>query len=1030
MTVGELLVKISGDASGLNKEVKDSTNTLEAFNSKVNSITGLLKGAFAIYGGKKLFDFTVGSNAEFEQYTTSFEVLLGSADRAKEHMQYLFDFAAKTPFQLPEIVEASKLLETFGLDTKKYLTQAGNAASAFNVPISQVADAIGRLAAGQTGEALEQLRRLGVSMKQLKDQGIEFDKGGQLVSSISKTLDAVMSTFDTKYKGMMDKQSQTFNGQMSTILDNISAFGRQIGSKVFDLLKDKQSEFMATWDRWSKDGTLDKIASGLSDALIFVVNLLTSAVEIMAKYGKEIVGVVSGIVALSAALRVAATAQAAFNIAASANPIIAIAAGITGLIGGIIGYTAISKAAQQQSAATDKAMQEEVDETNKLLNQYDQLALKANKTTEEKTQLHDIEKRLAELYPSTVDGIDKQNEKYTTQIDLVKKLNNEKQKQVDIDTEVAASKASGEIPELQKQIKDYEKERQEIEKVRDEVKAYVDKNEALYTTISEMVATGKVGSNPEFLSLSKQIFDMGFPTVEGFISHVQGKIEQWEDLNGDLKTLDEKVATTKSKISEYGEAILNMALSKYKDLDTDGYIKQMKQWIIDMQNGVLTLQQLQDKIDGLNKKAYISSAVPSQYYDYIANAMSGSNQETETDDKNYDQPDDTPRTSTSQSYSNEPLQNALKQLEHKKNMDQLSLQEELDYLNKIKNLYVKNADERMDLEERIYSVEKAIKDKKLQDSVNWIAEQKALGKLSADDEIAAWTRVYDNQKDNIEAVKEATQNLYRLKKELSDKEVTDTKNNLDKMISDYIDKKSKQYDWEEEQEDKRLNDKLDAIEKEYQEIDDQEAASNRADERADAEDIISRYAGAATPEGQKILKDAQDKIKQLNQEDAKAAREKEKEDRIAAVQQEIEDNKNKYKQLRADLEVEQQQMEDAAQKFAEESVSTLSDADSRLKEAMTNATKSFNDSQTNFMNEGLKKLRTFVDNYKKIAAELSMPDSSNNPSTPGSSGGNSNITINDYGDKNLYGIDDVDDYGNQLFSTAKDASRSSGGNLG
>lgn len=133
------------------------------------------------------------------------------------------------------------------------------------------------------------------------------------------------------------------------------------------------------------------------------------------------------------------------------------------------------------------------------------------------------------------------------------------------------------------------------------------------------------------------------------------------------------------------------------------------------------------------------------------------------------------------SKQNEALQKALSLLEHEKNMakeSQKSIKQEIADLNKINSLYAKTPEERMNMAERIYSAEKRLMDKRLQDSVNWINEKKSLDQLSADEEIAAWNRVLTNQKDNIEARKEATVNLYKLQKELREKDIEDYKDKL------------------------------------------------------------------------------------------------------------------------------------------------------------------------------------------------------------------------------------------------------------
>lgn len=127
-----------------------------------------------------------------------------------------------------------------------------------------------------------------------------------------------------------------------------------------------------------------------------------------------------------------------------------------------------------------------------------------------------------------------------------------------------------------------------------------------------------------------------------------------------------------------------------------------------------------------------------------------------------------PKSSKSK-YENKQLAEALKLLEHRKKISeetQDSIKTEIAELNRINNLYAKTADERMNMAERIYAAEKKLKDRTLQDSVHWINERKNLNELSAKEEIQAWERVKNNQADNIEAVKQATLNLYKLKNQL------------------------------------------------------------------------------------------------------------------------------------------------------------------------------------------------------------------------------------------------------------------------
>lgn len=1028
MNIGEILFRINGDSSGAEKSIQSISN-------KLNSFGGLLKGIITTYGGKKLFDFTIGGNADFEQYKTSFDVVLKSADEAQKKLDYLSKFAADTPFENEPLVQASILLENANLQTEKYLTTIGNTTAAFEkfgATVPEVTKPLTKLASGQTGEALERLRDFGITTRDLMQKGIKFDKGGSVVSSIKDTMDAVIAVMDEKYGGMMEKQSKTFNGLMSTLKDNVASFGRKIGEDVFDKLKTKQSEFMNAWDKWSKDGTLDKAAGTISSVLLKIVDGFTKGVEFAAKYSKEILALVGAVASMSAALKIASTAQAVFNTVTKANPYVAVASAIIALVGGIVTYAAVTKEATSQTYETIRAKKNEIDETDKLLTKYEELKNKSQQTTEEKTQLHEIEKRLAQLYPEVANGIDSENNKYVTQISLVKQLRDEKDKYYRQDLELAISKGKT----------NRDKWVNERDQAEADMNTYSAKVEELLTQKEELEKKREIPDDPDADITWKKLYDMPYQ-IEDAVKNRDAALKEYQE--------------KKKLLDEYAENYVSL-----------------------------------DKLK--NPQNYQS---PNSYEKYTGYQPTKQTETTTT--KTYAELDTSSRGGSSKSEKNEALEYALKLMEHSKKLNQLSLEDEITTLQQIKAAYAKNAEEIMDIDERIYSAEMEIKENKYQKSVNWINQEKELGRLSTQDEIAAWTRVYQNQSDNIEAVKEATKNLYKLRKQLLQEEIDERtklseqwvesqkkldsftginevaaynrmityhKEYLDKVLKDeqisleekkkvqtqeestikdleekiydikkeyveksvneYIDKKKKQFEEEENLEEERLNDKLKAIDKEYEEIESKEKARERSSDLKELKKQEKYYKNAVTKEGKEKLKSIQDEIAKIEDEQLKEKREKEKESRKEAVEKEIKDNKTKYKKMREDLETEQKQLLSAAATFTSQSNEMFSSASEILKDSLLKSMQEFDKQQNTMISEGLKKLRTFVNDYKKIASEINGPSTSS--SDVNSSGVKNTWIFNDNGDKYLEDGDAVNNYGSEIYSGMQNASRKYGVN--
>ncbi len=135
----------------------------------------------------------IGSLASFEQYEVQFGVLLGSSEAAKQRMQELAEFGIKTPFELPQVVEADRVLqnfgfhaedaaERFGFSGEEVLEIAGDVASGTGASFTDISNLLGRFSSGAVGEAIMRMQELGITTKtQLTEMGLSFDKAGSLV---------------------------------------------------------------------------------------------------------------------------------------------------------------------------------------------------------------------------------------------------------------------------------------------------------------------------------------------------------------------------------------------------------------------------------------------------------------------------------------------------------------------------------------------------------------------------------------------------------------------------------------------------------------------------------------------------------------------------------------------------------------------------------------------------------------------------------------------------------------------------------
>lgn len=190
----------------------------------VGALAGIGVAAVGAFGlaGRAAIDM----NATLETSTLQFETLMGDADRAEEHIANLFEFAKKTPFETQPIIDASRMLQTFGgdaLNSMDNLTLLGDAAAATNAPFDDLGFWVGRLfanlQAGQPfGEAAARLQELAVLSPEARQQMEQLQEAGGDASEVF----AIFQEDLGRFSGAMERQAGTWQGLTSTISDALN----------------------------------------------------------------------------------------------------------------------------------------------------------------------------------------------------------------------------------------------------------------------------------------------------------------------------------------------------------------------------------------------------------------------------------------------------------------------------------------------------------------------------------------------------------------------------------------------------------------------------------------------------------------------------------------------------------------------------------------------------------------------------------------------------------------------------------------
>jgi tape measure domain-containing protein len=227
--VGETInSKLSPALAGVGDQFGEFAGAAMGPLGAVTAGVGLLAGQAVNMG--------VRTAASMEQAQIGFQTLLGSEQKAQVFLADLQQFAAKTPFELPGLIEASRTLLGVGLNanqTKAALLAFGNASSAVGVGqenfqrvMVAVSQSIGtgRFQTEELNQVTENgipiwtilSRAMGKPVPELRNLA---SHGRLLTKDVLPLLERQMNK---DYGGAMERQSRSLSGVWSTFMDTLN----------------------------------------------------------------------------------------------------------------------------------------------------------------------------------------------------------------------------------------------------------------------------------------------------------------------------------------------------------------------------------------------------------------------------------------------------------------------------------------------------------------------------------------------------------------------------------------------------------------------------------------------------------------------------------------------------------------------------------------------------------------------------------------------------------------------------------------
>lgn len=300
-----MYVNITSDDSKFSQGIKEARMQLEGLKGRMTAAEESSKklakglaviGAALMAAGLK----SIKMAGDLEQTKIAFTTMLGSAEAADAFIKQLYDFAAKTPFEIEGLSTAARQLLAFGFQAEEIIPMMesiGNAVSGLGggaFEIERVTRALGQMQAkGKvSAEEMMQLAELGIPVWEILADKIgvsipeAMDKASKGGVSAAEGINALLEGMNERFPDMMEKQSESLLGIWSNFQDSISQTFTFIGEDIIETfsLKGKLKAVVESLEKLKDliaeeglQGALDQMSVVAKTVIVGIAGAITAA---------------------------------------------------------------------------------------------------------------------------------------------------------------------------------------------------------------------------------------------------------------------------------------------------------------------------------------------------------------------------------------------------------------------------------------------------------------------------------------------------------------------------------------------------------------------------------------------------------------------------------------------------------------------------------------------------------------------------------------------------------------------------------
>lgn len=428
-------------ASDTHNAAMKRTNTTMSSQSRIaGELKNQIANVYSIYSIERFVRglYTIGG--EFQKQRIALTSIIGDSMKAETIFNRIKDLAVVSPFQFKELASYTKQLSAYSIpyeelyDTTKRLADIS---AGVGVDMGRIILAYGqvRSAAFLRGQELRQFTEAGIPLvdelakrftileNKVVSAGDVFDKISRKEVSFGMVKDVLWELTDEggKFYNMQEALAESLAGKWSNLQDAWDVMMADIAEGNSGVLSDSLDMLTKLMEHW-EDFAKVIIPIITSFGIYKTVALLASSVNLK---------LIKTFISLTASVRSLKDAIALLGLVTKANPLGLLLGALSGIIALFYAFREETKTTTEVITDLNKTIADTNDKmqgnkaVDNLIDRYEALSKKANKSAEESRELGRITKNLANTFKDAVTQTDKYGVAISLSVEKMRKLSQE-----------------------------------------------------------------------------------------------------------------------------------------------------------------------------------------------------------------------------------------------------------------------------------------------------------------------------------------------------------------------------------------------------------------------------------------------------------------------------------------------------------------------------------------------------------------------------------------------------------------------------